>query len=173
MALKICLATTTLDKPALLDWLNLILNLNQGPYQLSWTLTFRVITPQLVPQLWPSIWSSTWSSTCSSTWSLNLVKQIGPSTWSLNLVFKVRRVDNEKMGMTRWQWEDIWWHGDDQWWEDDNENDKIWSNKTGSDKTGNTPLYSNSWPYMKANLIDLSDLVTSNYIMSLLHSYAS
>ena len=151
MALKICLATTTLDKPALLDWLNLILNLNQGPYQLSWTLTFRVITPQLVPQLWPSVWSS---------------------TWSLNLVFKVRRVDNEKMGMTRWQWEDIWWHGDDQWWEDDNENDKIWSNKTGSDKTGNTPLYSDSWPYMKANLVDLSDLVTSNYIMSLLHYYA-
>ena len=76
-----------LDKPAILDWLNLILNLNQarGPYQLSWTLTFRVSTSKLnlyistgslifVPQLGPS------------TGSLNLVPQLGPSTESLNLV---------------------------------------------------------------------------------------
>ena len=36
----------SLDKPAILDRLNLILNLNQarGTYQLHWTLTFRVST---------------------------------------------------------------------------------------------------------------------------------
>ena len=55
-----------LDQPAILDDLNQA----RGPYQLSWTLTFRVSTSQLGP----------------STWSLNLVPQLGPSTWSLNLV---------------------------------------------------------------------------------------
>ena len=40
-----------LDKPAILDGLNLILNLNQARklYQLSWTLTFRVSRSQLSP----------------------------------------------------------------------------------------------------------------------------
>ena len=59
----IVLIAWPLDKPAILDLLNFILNLNQarGPYQLSWTLTFRAhlnFVPQLanpnwVPQLGP------------------------------------------------------------------------------------------------------------------------
>ena len=48
-----------LDKQAMLDWINLILNLNQarGPYQLSWTLplTFRLSTSQLGPSSWSLI----------------------------------------------------------------------------------------------------------------------
>ena len=55
-------STTTLDKPVILDWLNLNLNQARGPYQLSWTLTFGVGTSQLGP----------------STVSLNWVPLMGP-----------------------------------------------------------------------------------------------
>ena len=81
MVIQICQVVVPwpLDKPALLDWLNLVLNLNQdkGPHQLSWTLTFRVISTwslNLVTQLSPS------------TLSLNFVPKLGPTIWSLNLV---------------------------------------------------------------------------------------
>ena len=56
--------TMTLDKPALLDWLNLDLNLNQarGPYQLSWTLTFRVSTSQPGQTL---VTGNVWGKSCT------------------------------------------------------------------------------------------------------------
>ena len=59
----------------------------RGPYQLSWTLTFRVSTSQLGPSTSPSTESLNWVPQLGpSTWSLNLVPQLGLSTGSFNLV---------------------------------------------------------------------------------------